>query len=63
MNKCLCHHLPAKGSFKIGAEYLWIYIIDGIKVTDDNGDFVSFDEYTFLRYFTKVGESIKNPPV
>lgn len=54
MNKCICHHLPAEGSFKIGTEYRWIYIIDGIKVTDDNGDFVSFDEYTFLWYFAKI---------
>ena len=54
MNKCLCRHLPAEGKFKVDNEYQCIYVIDGIKVIDDNGDFVSFDEYTFLWYLKKV---------
>lgn len=42
-----------EGNFKVGAEYEYSYIIDGIYVIDDNGDSIDFNDYTFLWYFTK----------
>ena len=54
MSKCRCHHIPDKGCFQIRNEYEWLYGIDFIGVTDDNGKIVYFDEYTFLWYFTKL---------
>ena len=49
-----CHHIPKEGNFKVGAEYEYSYIIDGIYVIDDNGDKFYFNDYTFLWYFTKL---------
>lgn len=49
-----CHHVPREGNFKVGAEYEYSYIIDGIYVIDDNGDSIDFNDYTFLWYFTKL---------
>lgn len=49
-----CHHIPKEGNFKVGAEYEYSYIIDGIYVVDDNGDSFDFNDYTFLWYFTKL---------
>ena len=49
-----CHHIPKEGNFKVGAEYEYSYIIDGIYVVDDNGDSIDFNDYTFLWYFTKL---------
>lgn len=49
-----CHHIPKEGSFKVGAEYEYFYIIDGIYVVDDNGDSFDFNDYTFLWHFTKL---------
>lgn len=54
MNKCRCHHTPKECCFQIGIEYEYSYIIDGIYVVDDNGDKFSFNDYTFLWYFTKL---------
>ena len=54
MDKCRCHHIPKEGSFIVGAEYAYSYIIDGIIVIDDNGNRVVFNDYTFLWYFTKL---------
>ena len=54
MNKCRCHHLPFEGSFQLGVEYEYSYGIDFIGVTDDNGNSIDFNEYTFLWYFTKL---------
>lgn len=53
VKKCICHHIPKDGNFKIGKEYSFQYGIDCICVTDDNGQQVFFDEITFLWYFTK----------
>lgn len=55
-NVCIgrCHHIPKEGNFKVGAEYEYSYIIDGIYVIDDNGDSIDFNDYTFLWYFTKL---------
>ncbi len=49
-----CHNIPKEGNFKVGAEYEYSYIIDGIYVIDDNGDSIDFNDYTFLWYFTKL---------
>ena len=46
--------MPKEGNFKVGAEYEYSYIIDGIYVVDDNGDSFDFNDYTFLWYFTKL---------
>lgn len=54
MSKCKCHHIPSEGSFKIGAEYGYSYIIDGIYVIDDNSEKACFNNYTFLWYFSKL---------
>lgn len=55
-NVCIgrCHNIPKEGNFKVGAEYEYSYIIDGIYVIDDNGDSFYFNDYTFLWYFTKL---------
>lgn len=55
-NVCIgrCHNIPKEGNFKVGAEYEYSYIIDGIYVIDDNGDSIDFNDYTFLWYFTKL---------
>ena len=55
-NVCIgrCHNIPKEGNFKVGAEYEYSYIIDGIYVIDDNGDRIDFNDYTFLWYFTKL---------
>ena len=49
-----CHNIPKEGNFRVGAEYEYSYIIDGIYVIDDNGDRIDFNDYTFLWYFTKL---------
>ena len=49
-----CYHISKEGNFKVGAEYEYSYIIDGIYVIDDNGDKFYFNDYTFLGYFTKL---------
>ena len=49
-----CHNIPKEGNFRVGAEYEYSYIIDGIYVIDDNGDSIDFNDYTFLWYFTKL---------
>lgn len=49
-----CHNIPKEGNFRVGAEYEYSYIIDGIYVIDDNGDSINFNDYTFLWYFTKL---------
>lgn len=49
-----CYLIPKEGNFKVGAEYEYSYIIDGIYVIDDNGDKFYFNDYTFLWYFTKL---------
>lgn len=54
MNKCRCHHIPKEGNFKVGAEYEYSYIIDGIYIIDDNGDRFYFNDHAFLRYFKKL---------
>ena len=54
MNYCRCHHIYHEGSFQIGKEYAWTFVIDGINVIDDNGNVISFDEISFLWYFTKL---------
>lgn len=55
-NVCIgrCHNILKEGNFKVGAEYEYSYIIDGIYVIDDNGDSFDFNDYTFLWYFTKL---------
>lgn len=55
-NVCIgrCHNIPKEGNFKVGAEYEYSYVIDGIYVIDDNGDSFDFNDYTFLWYFTKL---------
>lgn len=55
-NVCIgrCHNIPKEGNFKVGAEYEYSYIIDGIYVIDDTGDSIYFNDYTFLWYFTKL---------
>ena len=54
MRKCRCHHVPNEGNFKVGAEYEYSYIIDGIYIIDDNGDRFYFNDHAFLWYFTKL---------
>lgn len=54
MDWCRCCHLPDEKGFKIGYEYQWIYIIDSIIVINEKDEEIIFDEYTFLRYFTKL---------
>lgn len=42
MGKCRYHHFPDEGSFQIGTEYEYLYGIDFIGMTDDNGkNFIS----------------------
>lgn len=55
-NVCIgrCHNIPKERNFKVGAEYEYSYIIDGIYVIDDTGDSIYFNDYTFLWYFTKL---------
>jgi hypothetical protein len=53
MSKCICHHIPNDGVFKLGKEYEYQYGIDCICVHDDNGKRIIFDEITFLWYFAK----------
>ncbi|MDE5884074.1 MAG: hypothetical protein K2H29_03225 [Oscillospiraceae bacterium] len=54
MNQCRCHNLPFEGNFQLGAAYEYSYGIDFIRVTDDDGNSIDFNEYTFLWYFTKL---------
>ncbi len=54
MNICKCHHIPRIGDFAIGKEYQWQYIIDAIRVIDENGAEISFSEINFLWYFNKA---------
>lgn len=54
MNRCRCCNIPAESDFQIDSEYQWEYIIDGIIVINEKGKKIFFDEYTFLRYFTKL---------
>ena len=44
MSKCVCHHIPNDGVFKLGKEYEYQYGIDCICVHDDNGKRIIFDE-------------------
>ena len=53
MSKCVCHHIPKDGVFKLGKEYEYQYGIDYICVLDDNWKRIFFDEITFLWFFTK----------
>lgn len=55
-NVCIgrCYNIPKEGNFKVGAQYEYSYVIDGIYVIDDNGDSFDFNDYTFLWYFTKL---------
>lgn len=48
---CECYELPDQGRFFVGNQYMWAYIIDGIRVKDEDGTDVLFDEIKWLWYF------------
>lgn len=48
---CTCCTLPLTGQFTVGKEYYWEYIIDGVKVYDDNQIGIIFKSSVFDRCF------------
>ena len=51
MGECIYYCLPKEGNFVIGSKYEWKYIIDGIRVCDEDGNQICFMDYTFMWYF------------
>ncbi len=56
MNLCKCHHIPPEGVFIQGNTYCWEYIIDGIVVSDEKDNRITFNDMTYLWYFTKENQ-------
>lgn len=48
---CECYELPDQGYFLVGKQYKYQYIIDGIRVKDENGIDINFDDVKWLWYF------------
>ena len=46
-----CYALPDQGRFLVGRQYMREYIIDGIKIIDEDGIEIFFDEIKWLWYF------------
>lgn len=53
---CTCRHLPPEGSFTVGKEYGFTYMIDAQKLVDDKGQMVALDEKTFFSCFDSITE-------
>ena len=53
MGSCICYCLPKEGNYIIGNKYKWEYIIDGIRVYDEEENSVCFDACNFLWYFKR----------
>lgn len=48
---CECYELPDQGRFLLGNQYMWDYVIDGIRVRDEDEADIFFDEIKWLWYF------------
>lgn len=55
---CTCFQLPPDGTFTIGREYTFGYIIDAEKVVDDLGQVITFPEKVFKSCFYNFGDNI-----
>lgn len=55
---CNCVKLPSYGNFTVGSHYIFEYLIDAEKVTDDLGNEITFSENMFKIFFENLGEAI-----
>lgn len=53
---CSCAQLPPEGTFTVGQEYLFAYIIDAVKILDDLGQVIVLAEKIFMSCFCNIAE-------
>lgn len=54
MAYCLCRRVPDGGGFRIGRVYRWVFLEGGLRVFDDSGQSVRFEDSRFFLHFRQL---------